>query len=130
MPHDDLTADEVLDLVEHHLPAATQLRKRSERQLGFVLYDAFAVQCAADDYGRGNWGFSLAVGGDAMVSAVLGRKLTLCGTREEVRAALEAIDDYARLRLGSEFLAAYTAAYGANGAAPSSGAGKSETPAM
>ena len=112
MAHDDLTGDDVLDLVDEHLPAATQARKKSDAELGFVLYDAFAVRGAYDDYGRGNWGFSVAVGGDAMVSAVLGQKLTLCGTRDEVRAALEAIDGYARLRLGSEFLAAYEAAYG------------------
>jgi hypothetical protein len=110
MPHDDLTADDVLDLVDEHLPAATQARKKSESVLGFVLYDAIAVQGAFDDYGRGNWGFSIALGGDAMVSRVLGRRLTLCGTRDEVRAALEVIDQYARLRLGSEFLAAYEAA--------------------
>lgn len=113
MPHDDLTVDDVLDLIDEHLPAATQARKRSDGELGFVLYDAIAVRGAYDDYGRGNWGFSIALGGDAMVSAVLGRKLTLCGTREEVRAALEAIDQYARLRLGPDYLAAYEAAYGA-----------------
>lgn len=110
MPHDDLTADDVLDLIDAHLPAATQARKRSDVELGFVLYDAFAVRGAYDDYGRGNWGFSIAIGGDAMVSKVLGRKLTLCGTRDEVRAALETIDLYVRLRLGPEYLAAYTAA--------------------
>lgn len=112
MAHEDLSADDVLDLVDRHLPAATQVRKKSDVEIGFVLYDAFAVRGAYDDYGRGNWGFSVAVGGDAMVSVVLGRKLTLCGTRDEVRAALEAADGYARLRLGPEFLAAYEAAYG------------------
>lgn len=111
MPHDDLTADDVLDLIDAHLPAATQARKRSDVELGFVLYDAFAVQGAFDDYGRGNWGFSIALGGDVSVSRVLGRKLTLCGTREEVTAALATIDDYVRLRLGSDYLAAYARAY-------------------
>ena len=110
MPHEDLTADDVLDLVDQHLPAATQARKKSDAELGFVLYDSFAVRAAYDDYGRGNWGFSVVLGGDAMVSRVLGRKLTLCGTRDEVLEALDAIDAYARLRLGSEFLAAYEAA--------------------
>jgi hypothetical protein len=113
MPHDDLTADDVLDLVGQNLPGATQARKKSEAELGFVLYDSFAVRGWFDDYGRGNWGFGVAVGGDAIVSTVFGRRLTLCGTREEVRAALGAIDSYARLRLGAEFLAAYEAAYGA-----------------
>lgn len=112
MPHDDLTADDVLDLVDRHLPAATQARKKSDVELGFVLYDAFAVRGSYDDYGLGNWGFGVFVGGGTTVSKVLGRKLTICGTREQVRAALEAIDDYVRLRLGSEFLAAYEAAYG------------------
>ena len=112
MPHDDLTADDVLDLVDQHLPAATQARKNTDAEIGFVLYDSFAVRGAFDDYGRGNWGFSIALGGDAMVSRILGQKLTLCGTRDEVRAAFEAIDDYARLRLGPEYLAAYEAAYG------------------
>ena len=112
MPHDDLTADDVLNLIREHLPAATQARKKSDVELGFVLYDAFAVRGSYDDYGLGNWGFGVAVGGDALVPKVLGRRLTICGTREQVRAALEAIDGYARLRLGSEFLAAYDAAYG------------------
>lgn len=112
MTHDDLTADDVLDMVVHLLPAATQARRRADSGLGFVLYDAFAVRGTYDNEGRGTWGFSVAVGGDAMVSAVFGRRLTLCGTRDEVRAALKDIDSYARLRLGPEFLAAYEAAYG------------------
>ncbi len=112
MPHDDLTADDVLDLVDAHLPAATQGRKKSDAELGFVLYDAFAIRGSYDDYGRGNWGFSIQLGSDATVSKVLGRKLTLCGTRDAVKAALEAIDGYVRLRLGSEYLAAYAGAYG------------------
>lgn len=40
MPHDDMTADDVLDLIDAHLPAATQVRKTSESELGFVFYDA------------------------------------------------------------------------------------------
>lgn len=109
MPHDDLTADDVLDLIDAHLHAATQVRKKSEFELGFVLYDAFAIRGSYGDYGRGNWGFRIELGGDATVSRVLGRKLTLCGTRDAVLAALETIDGYARLRLGSEYLAAYSA---------------------
>ena len=112
MPHDNLTVDDVLDLVHEHLPAATQVRQKSEVELGFVLYDAFAVRGSYDDYGRGNWGFGVLVGDNASVSKPLGRKLTIRGTRDEVREALEAIDTYARLRLGSEYLAAYEAAYG------------------
>lgn len=50
---------------------------------------------AYDDYGRGNWGFPL--GADAWVSKLLGRKLTLCGTRDDVKAALETIDVYGPL---------------------------------
>lgn len=41
---------------------------------------------------------------------MLGRKLTLCGTWDDVKAALEMIDVYAGLRLGSEYLEAYAAA--------------------
>ena len=92
MPHDDLTADDVLDLIDAHLHAATQVRKKSEFELGFVLYDAFAIRGSYGDYGRGNWGFRIELGGDATVSRVLGRKLTLCGTRDAVLAALETID--------------------------------------
>lgn len=112
MPQHDLTVDDVLDLIDAHLSASTQVRKKSDSELGFVLYDAFAIRGSYDDYGRGNWGFSIEVGGDATVSKVLGRKLTLCGTRDAVKAALEVIDGYVRLRLGSEYLAAYAAAYG------------------
>ena len=112
MAHEALTADDVLDVVVERLPAATQARKRSDTQIGFVLYDAFSVRGDYDDYGRGNWGFGVAVGADAMVSTVLGQRLTLCGSRDEVRAALDAVDRYARLRLGSEYLEAHAAAYG------------------
>ncbi len=115
MAHDELTADDVLDLVRRHLPAARQARQHSATALGFVLYDAFAVRGERDDYGRGSWGFSIAVGGDAAVSTVLGRRLSLCGTRDEVRTALEAVDGYVRLRLGADYLAAYDAAYGGAG---------------
>ncbi|WP_435749093.1 hypothetical protein [Microbacterium sp. PMB16] len=118
MPHDDLTVDDVLDLVGEHLPAATQARRKSDSALGFVLYDAFAVHGAYDEYGRGNWGFSIPVGGDASVSRVLGQRLSIRGTREEVREAFEAIDAYVRLRLGSEYLAACEVAYGGGPASP------------
>ncbi|MFE6735852.1 hypothetical protein [Microbacterium sp. NPDC057650] len=111
MPHDDLTVDDVLELVIERRPATSQARRTSEGELGFVLYDAFSVRGHYDDYGRGNWGFSIAVGDDS-VARVLGQRLTLCGTRAEVRAALDAIDGYARLRLGPEYLAAFAAAYG------------------
>lgn len=112
MPHDDLTVNDVLDLVHQHLSAATQVQKMSDVELGFVLYDAFAVRGSYDDYGGGNWGFGVLLGGNASVSKPLGRRLTIRGTRDQVRAALEDIDSYARLRLGSEYLAAYEAAYG------------------
>ncbi len=118
MPHlpqsgeDELTADHVLDLVGQYLPAATQTRKKSDSEIGFVLYDSFAVRGSYDDYGRGNWGFSVALGEGEVVSRVLGQKLTLCGTQDEVQKALDAIDRYARLRLGTEFLAAYDATNG------------------
>ncbi len=62
-----------------------------------------------DDYGNGCWGFGVLLGGDASVSKVLGQRLSLRSTRDEVLAALDAIDRYARLRLGSEFLQAYDA---------------------
>lgn len=84
---------------------------RSDVELGFVLYDAFAVRGSYDDYGLGNWGFGILVGGDTTVSRVLGQKLTIRSTRDEVRAALAAIDEYVRLRPGPEYLAAYEAAY-------------------
>lgn len=40
--------------------------------VGFVLYDAIAVGGYFDDYGSGNWGFGIALGGNAVVSNVLG----------------------------------------------------------
>lgn len=109
MLHEELTADYILDLVNQHLPAATQARKKADTQIDFVLYDSFVVRGSYDDYGRGNWGFSLALGGDVGVSTLLGKKLTIRGTKNEVLEALDAIDHYSRLRLGSEFLAAYEA---------------------
>ena len=118
MPHDDMTVDDVLDLVRAHLPAATKGYKRSDVELTFVLYDAFAVRGSYDDYGSGNWGFGILLGGDASVSEILGQRLSIRGTRDQVREALKAIDEYVRLRLGSEYLAAYDAAYGARGTQP------------
>lgn len=112
MPHDDLAVNDVLDLVEQNLPAASQVQKITDGELRFVLYDAIAVRGLYDDYGLGNWGFGVLLGGNASVSKPLGHRLTIRGTRDEVREALEAIDSYARLRLGSEYLAAYEAAYG------------------
>ncbi|MFP7835055.1 hypothetical protein [Marisediminicola sp. LYQ134] len=114
MPHDDMTANDVLDLVREHLPAATKARMRSDGEISFVLYDAFAVRGLFDDYGEGNWGFGVLLGGNESVSSPLGRRLTIRGTREQVRVALEDIDYYVRLRLGSEYLAAYEDAYGAS----------------
>ncbi|MFP7761253.1 hypothetical protein [Marisediminicola sp. LYQ85] len=108
-----MAVDDVLDLVEQHLPAARQVQKLSDGEVTFVLYDAFAVRGRYDDYGEGNWGFGVLLGGDVSVSKPLGRRLTIRGTREQVRVALEDIDYYVRLRLGSEYLAAYEAAYGA-----------------
>ena len=112
MAHEVLTVDDVLALVGELRPAANQLVRTSDVELGFVIYDAFSVRGLYDDYGSGNWGFSIALGGDAVVSTVLGRRLGIRGTRDEVRSALKAVDEYARLRLGPEYLAAHEAAYG------------------
>ena len=112
MTHDDLTVDDVLALVSERRPVANQMVRTSDLELRFVMYEAFSVRGVYDDYGRGNWGFSIELGDDARLSRVFGQRLTLCGTRDQVRAALEAIDRYAQLRLGSEYLEAYAAVYG------------------
>lgn len=104
--------DDVLDLVSERRPVANQLVRTSDLELGFVVYDAFSVRGSYDDYGRGNWGFSIALGDGAWASHVLGQRLTLRSTRDQVRGALDNIDRYARLRLGAEYLEAYAAAYG------------------
>ena len=85
--------------------------RTSDLELDFVVYEAFRVRGTYDDYGRGCWGFGIALGDDAWTSRVLGQRLSLCGIRDEVRGALDAIDRYARLRLGSAYLEAYSAAY-------------------
>lgn len=101
----------MLDLVRELQPVTSQARKRSDVELGFVVYDAFKVRGSYDDYGWGGWAFGVVIGDDALVAEVFGEHLTICGTRDEVRSALAAIDRYARLRLGSEYLEAYEAAY-------------------
>ncbi|WP_157509537.1 hypothetical protein [Glaciibacter superstes] len=111
MAHEDMTVDDVLDLVDELRPVATQARKKSDVELGFVMYDAFSVRGSYDDYGGGSWGFGVILGEGASVSSVFGRRLGICGTRDEVRAVLKVIDRYARLRLGSEYLEAYEAAH-------------------
>jgi len=110
MAHENLTADDVLDLVDE-LPAVTDAVKKSDGEIGFVVYDAFRVSGHYDDYGRGDWGFAIALGGGAVASEVLGERLSIRGNREQVREALGAIDRYARLRLGAEYLEAHEAAY-------------------
>ncbi|MEW1962949.1 hypothetical protein AB0269_10880 [Microbacterium sp. NPDC077644] len=110
--HEVMSVDDVLALVGERRPAASHMVRVSDGELTFVMYDAFSVRGAYDDYGRGGWGFSIALGDDASVSRVFGQRLTLCGTRDAVRGALDATDRYARLRLGAEYLAEYEAAYG------------------
>ena len=90
MAHDDLTVRDVLDLIHEHPTAASQIQKLTDVELSFVVYDAFSVHGYYDDYGRGNWGFGVALGGDAVLSSLFGRRLSICGTRDEVRAALDA----------------------------------------
>lgn len=109
--HEDLTVDDVLALVGERRPVANQMVRTSDLELGFVVYEAFTVRGVHDDYGRGSWGFSISLGGDAWLSRVFGQRLTLCGTRDDVRGALDAIDRYARLRLGRDYLKAYADAY-------------------
>jgi len=110
--HEDMTVDDVLALVGELRPAASQMVRTSDLELGFVVYEAFSVRGVYDEYGRGNWGFSISLGGDVWLSRVFGQRLTLCGTRDEVRRALESIDRYAQSRLGSDYLEAYADAYG------------------
>lgn len=76
-----------------------------------TLLDATSVSGSYVVYGRGCWGFGIALGAGTSVSTVLGQRLTMCGTRDRVRSALATIDRYARLRLGPEYLEAYAAAY-------------------
>lgn len=39
-----MTVDDVLDLVRELQPVTSQARKRSDVELGFVVYDAFKVR--------------------------------------------------------------------------------------
>ncbi len=83
-----------------------------ERAVTFVLYDAFVVTGAQDDYGSGtSWGFGVVLPGGVSVSSVLSERLTLVEpTREALTRAFDGNDRYVRLRLGREYLEAWEAA--------------------
>ncbi|MGO1833698.1 MAG: hypothetical protein ACTH0C_03405 [Actinomycetaceae bacterium] len=73
----------------------------------FTLYDAFVVRAQADDYGAGgNWGFAVHIGADVWQGTLLGERLTLARTRDEVLDRLAIIDRWCRLRLGGAYLTA------------------------
>lgn len=107
MTHEVLSARDIVGIVKDRFGAGVEaLRVRDTGMVTFIVYGAFGVRADFDEYGRGNWGFSIALGGDFSVSAVLGEGLTILGSREQIVRALDTIDRYCRLRLGEEYLAA------------------------
>lgn len=106
-----LSALDLVDVIREDLgSSASQVRAHKDGSVRFVLFDALAVAARPDDYGSGgNWGFGLILGGDVEVSTLMGVKLTLRSTRDEIGSALATLDSYARLRLGVDYVAAFEA---------------------
>lgn len=102
-----LDALDVIDVVRDHLGAkVTDDWVEVDDSVRFVLYDAFAVRATPDDYGGGSsWGMGLIITDGISVSNLLGRKLTLLETPEQIEAAIDVVDQCVRLRLGAEYLA-------------------------
>lgn len=106
-----LSAIEVLGVVSRSLPGASHQSVTDKIHIKFVLYDAFVIRGDLDDYGSGgNWGFSIMLDPETRIGTLLGKRLSLCSDVEAIQHALATIDEYARLRLGQEYIAAYTAA--------------------
>lgn len=109
-----LTALDLVDVIRETLgKRVSHARVQKDGSVRFALYDAIAVAGHPDEYGSGgNWGFSVLLGETVSVSTVLGVKLSLKRSRQDIQTALGVVDRYARLRLGDEYLAAYDAALG------------------
>ena len=107
-----LAAIDVANLVKEHFGArVSNLRLRKDGGLDFALYDAFAFGAFPDDYGSGNnWGFGLVLADRITCSKLLGQRLTILESPQQIREALAAIDRYARLRLSADYLTVYEAA--------------------
>lgn len=105
MPREKLDRDDVIRLVRERFGVGATLVGDDAFQ--FTLYEAFVVQVRADDYGSGdNWGIAVYLGPSTWASRLLGERLSLRQTREQLRDALDVLDRYCRLRLGDAYLAA------------------------
>ncbi len=109
-----LAAIDVARLVKDHFgPRASHLTLRKDGSIEFAVYDAFPIVGHPDDYGSGtNWGFGVVLAPTITISEVLGTRLTIRSGPAQITSALQAIDRYARLRLGQEYLTAYEGALG------------------
>lgn len=108
-----LSALEVLGVVSKSLPGASHQSVTDKIHIRFVLYDAFVIRGDLDDYGSGgNWGFSIMLDPETRIGALLGKRLSLCEDEGAIQRALATIDEYARLRLGEEYITAYMATAG------------------
>lgn len=108
MSEQALSGLDVARIVQSHLEGKVSRLSVDNGTVHFVLYEAFAFGVYPDDYGSGhNWGVGLKLGGDVVLQTLLGRRLTILTTREQIETALDAAEFYARLRLGPEYLDAY-----------------------
>ena len=111
MTDDQITRREVVGIVRERFGVGGLLL--GDDGFRFTLYDAFVVRAHADDFGAGgNWGFAVHIGADVWQSTLLGGRLTLARTHDEVLDRLETIDRWCRLRLGAAYLAAHDEQHG------------------
>jgi hypothetical protein len=103
--------DELVPLIEDFFGSrvSVQVVDSVEKDIVFVLYDAFAFSAGVDE--RGAFGVVRLVGDPReYASFFLGRETSKRTGDAQIRGALEAIDEYCRLQLPQKYLDAFDAA--------------------
>ena len=102
--------NEVVPIIESFFGARVSVQSvdSATQKILFVLYDAFAFRTDIDE--RGSFGVVRIVGkSPAYPDYFLGRNTSLRTGEEQIRGALEAIDEYCRLQLPEKYLEAFEA---------------------
>ena len=96
----------IANLVDAHFGAnAAGIRFRDTAGVTFQIFDAFVASAEPDGE---TWTCGIFLDDERAESRLLGRRLTNMSTAAEVSSALAHIETYARLRLSSEYLAAFS----------------------
>ena len=100
--------EEVADYIEGVLGEKARVLtvSPSTRRMTFVLYDAFAFMVTLDEQ-TDVFGMSLLLPGGSSLITLLGKELAANNDPASIGNALAIADDYCRLRLSGDYLAAY-----------------------